>query len=115
MQWDAPANIDNFDLEHYTIQAPSSEVGKEYQLNVTGSELQYPFGMIMNTSLPREWSNLTVSAVSRCSQQGPEASATLPTPTVDQDITAHTDNSQFTTLTVTESGTNGTACLLKFM
>ena len=83
VQWDAPANIDKFDLEHYTIQALSSEEG--YVLNVTGSELEYPFGVIMNTLLAEhELSNLTVSAVSKCSQQGPEASAavTVPTPKV---------------------------------
>ena len=74
LQWDAPANIHKFDIEHYTIQALSSENG--YELNVTGSELEYPFGVIMNTSLAQyELSNLTVSAVSKCSQQGPEASA----------------------------------------
>ena len=82
LQWDAPANIDNFDIEYYTIQVLSSveSDGKEYELNVTGSELEYPFGVIMNSntsSAQYESSNynLTVSAVSKCSQQGPEASA----------------------------------------
>ena len=83
VQWEAPANIDKFDLEHYTIQVLSSEVGKGYELNVTGSELEYPFGLIMNTSSPQyELNNLTVSAVCKCSQQGPEASATVSTPNV---------------------------------
>jgi hypothetical protein len=77
LRWDAPANIDKLDLEHYTIQVLSSEEGEEYELNVTGSELEYPFGVILNTSLAQyeSTSNLTVSAVSKCSQQGPEASA----------------------------------------
>ena len=81
VQWAAPANSDKFDLEHYTIQALSSEVDKRYELNVTGSELEYPFGLIMSTSesFPQyKLSNLTVSAVSRCSLQGSEASADFP-------------------------------------
>ena len=74
VQWESPANSDKFDLDHYTIQALSSVVDKRYELNVTGSKLEYPFGLIMNTSiLQHELSNLSVSAVSRCSQKGVEA------------------------------------------
>ena len=81
VRWAAPANSDKFDLEHYTIQALSSKVDKRYELNVTSSELEYPFGLIMSTSesFPQyKSSNLTVSAVSRCSLQGSEASADFP-------------------------------------
>ena len=111
VQWDAPANIKKFDLEHYTIQALSSEVGKGYALNVTGSELEYPFGLIMNTSFPQyELSNLTVSTVSKCSQQGPEASATTTSMNLSSntpmDVNNSTDNFKFTTTTV-KPGSNG--------
>ena len=119
VQWDAPANNDKFDLEYYTIQVLSSEVGnlKGRTLNVTGSELEYPFGLIMNSSFPQyELSNLTVSAVSKCSHQGPEASATitslnlgLNTP-MDVNNSTVTDNFKFTT-TVVKPGSNGNACM----
>ena len=83
VQWESPANSDKFDLDHYTIQALSSVVDKRYELNVTGSKLEYPFGRIMNASiLQHELSNLSVSAVSRCSQKGLEASTTLSTQNV---------------------------------
>ena len=115
VRWDAPANIDKFDLEHYTIQALSSEVGKGYyELNVTGSELEYPFGLIMNTSFPQyELNNLRVSAVSKCSQQGPEASATVPTPNVNPNnpMDISVDNFVSTTTTVTFDS-NGNACII---
>ena len=71
----------------------SSEDGKEYELNVTGSELEYPFGVIMNTSLAQYESsnyNLMVSAASKCSQQGPEASAaTITVPTYTPNVTTN--------------------------
>ena len=95
LRWDAPANIDKFDIEYYTIRVLSSEEsdGKEYELNVTGSELEYPFGVIMNTSLAQYESsnyNLTVSAASKCSQQGPEASAaTITVPTYTPNVTTN--------------------------
>ncbi len=92
LRWDAPANINRFDLEHYTIQVLSSEEGQRYQLNVTGSELEYPFGVIMNTSITRYGSsNLAVSAVSKCSQQGSEASATVTVPTPNININVPMD------------------------
>ena len=117
VRWDAPANIDKFDLEHYVIRALSSEVDKRYELNVTGSELEYPFGLIMNASFPQYvLSNLTVSAVSRCSLQGSEASANFPTLDVNPNhsiiINERTHNLKFPFMTTAaELYSNGNACM----
>ena len=103
MHWNAPSNIDKFDLEHYTIEAVplSSKVGKGYTLNVTGSELEYPFGLIINSSSQPRLNNLTVSAISKCSQQGPKASATIAvtqlTLSQNNPVNASTENFNFTT------------------
>lgn len=105
LQWDAPANIDKFDIEHYTIQALSSENGY-YELNVTGSELEYPFGVIMNNSLAQyESSNLTVSAISKCSQQGSEASAA----TITVLTNVHTNNPMYGASAIILFNSNGNA------
>ena len=69
LRWDAPDNINKFDLEHFRIQVFSSDLEKEYVLNVTSTELKYPFGL--NSSVLQSSLNLIVSAVSKCSQQGP--------------------------------------------
>ena len=116
LRWDAPANIEKFDLDHYTVQALSSEVSKVYALNVTGSELEYPFGLIMNSSLPQyELNNLTVSAVSKCSQQGPEASVTITSlnrsSKTPMDVNNSMDNFKFTTTAVIKPGSNGNTCM----
>ena len=113
VQWDAPANIDKFDLEYYKIQVLQFRVGGSYVLNVTSPELEYPFGLIMNsTSLTQhELNNLTVSAVSKCSQQGPAVSSVIP---YDEDNmqSASEDYSSPTTTTVTNYITNGTTCII---
>ena len=114
VQWDTPANIDKFDLEYYKIQVLPFRVGESYVLNVTSPKLEYPFGLIMNsTSLTQHGlNNLTVSAVSKCSQQGPAASSLI---LYDEDnimLSASPDySSPSTTTTVTDYITNGMACM----
>ena len=76
LQWVAPDNIDTFDLEHFQIHlVSSSEVGEEYTLNMTSTEVGYPFGL--SSSMLQYDLNLTVSAVSKCSQQGPTSTPVI--------------------------------------
>ena len=117
VRWDAPANSDKFDLEHYTIQALSSETDKKYELNVTGSKLEYPFGLITNTSvLQNELSNLSVSAVSRCFQKGLETSTTLPSQNVGpRPVDVSIDNSVGSTDRTFDANGNALCYYLKLM
>ena len=70
LQWEAPDNINKFDLDHYMIHiSPSSQDSLGYTMNVTSSSLEYPFGLVLTDTLG-ESVNIHVSAISKCSQQG---------------------------------------------
>ena len=120
VRWNVPANFDRFDLEHYKIQVLSFERDEGDVLNVTSPNLEYPFGLVMNSSLPQPgWNNLSVSAISKCSQQGPEATATIisPNPNLNSPMplnvsAADSFNSTttYTAITTTRAGSSGNAC-----
>ena len=115
VQWNAPTNFDRFDLDYYKIQVLSLEQDEGDVLNVTSPNLEYPFGLVLNPPFPLHeltQNNLTVSAVSKCSQQGPEALATISIPsTINQDNVS-TDRSNSTAMLVTvDPKFNGTACM----
>ena len=86
---------------------------------MTGSEPEYPFGLIMNTSDSESFpehklSNLTVSAVNRCSLQGSDASANF---TVLKNVNPDDNNNvntvynlQFMT-TAAKLYSNGNSCM----
>ena len=76
VHWSAPDNIHRFDLDYYQVKvttlATSQENPREYYLNTTSTVVEYPFGLLLNSTILRSRSvNMAVSAVSRCSQQGP--------------------------------------------
>ena len=104
LRWDAPDNIDRFDLEYFQIQLITlSEPAEEYILNVTSTEVGYPFGL--SSSILLHDLNLTVSAVSKCSQQGATS-----TPVIISKIADVTENDgsrleQNPDLITTDSGT----------
>ena len=76
IEWNAPDNINEFDLDHYKIQISSSKQGvtMEYALNVSSTTVEYPFGLQVNSTILQSGSvNAIISAVTKCSQQGPSS------------------------------------------
>lgn len=76
VRWEAPDNSDRFDLEHFRVQAFTSESAEiVYLLNGTTTELEYYFDF---KTLPLK-SNISimVAAVSRCGQEGPTSSTVV--------------------------------------
>ena len=71
VRWDPPDNSENFDLEHFKVHA-LSEYNNRY-INGTTTELGYRF----NSDIipPFGTVHISVSAVSKCSQQGLRSSA----------------------------------------
>lgn len=69
VRWDVPDNIDRFDLEYFKVQAFIAEPGTGYFLNRTSTELEYQFNFLPLQSDV----HITVTAVSKCSQQGPRS------------------------------------------
>ena len=65
-QWEAPDNINKFDLDHYridispSVQETSNSPG--HTLNITSSRLEYPFGLALTDTSLGELVNIHVSA-----------------------------------------------------
>ena len=72
LRWEEPENMENFDLDYYTIRllSQTQDVVQEYTLNVTSPRLEFPFGLLLGNG---ESVNISVSAVSKCSQKGPRS------------------------------------------
>ena len=72
LRWEEPENMDNFDLDYYTIHllSQTQDVIQEYTLNVTSPKLELPFGLLLSD---HDLVNISISAVSKCSQEGPQS------------------------------------------
>ena len=72
LRWEEPDNMDNFDLNYYTIHllSQTQDVIQEYTLNVTSPRLEFPFGLLLSD---HDFVNVSVSAISKCSQKGPQS------------------------------------------
>lgn len=103
LRWDAPDNSNKFDLEYFRIQVSSPKQREEYILNVTSTELEYPFGL--NSSILQSGLNITVSAVSKCLQKG-SASTPVIIPEIDTKLTLNTpaDHQYKSDLNTTSNG-----------
>ena len=79
LQWTAPDNTDKFDLDYYVIQvtqlsrillqAGEDMTFNKYSLNLISTELAYPFGLDDLILQNLDVVNLSVFAVSKCSEQ----------------------------------------------
>ena len=76
IQWNEPDNINEFDLDYYNIKMSSSKdgVAMEYALNVSSTTVEYPFELQVNSTILQSATvNMTLSAVTKCLQQGPSS------------------------------------------
>ena len=62
--WEAPENIDKFDLEHFNISVSVFErnTGETFSLNGTSTDLKYHFIAPIQSNI-----HATVTAISKCS------------------------------------------------
>ena len=73
--WNAPENLERFDLEYYIVQILVHEPGRPYLLNGTTTELEYIFDLdvplISNVQV-------MISAVTKCGTRSPVYKTFLP-------------------------------------
>jgi hypothetical protein len=69
MSWDAPNNSKKFDLDHFKVHIKLPEL-ESYIANGTSMEPEYHFHSDNVIVPPQNVIHVTVTAVSKCSQQG---------------------------------------------